>query len=448
MLHGIGHGLPGLVVGLPEGHSPEDQEFGQVGGRSVGVVRGFAQAFKIELEALDHFGGHGQKRIQGFNGVEEGFLVLLQIAVVGQGQALDHGQKGHQVADGPAGLAPHKFRPVRVFLLGHHGTAGGQGVGQFGEGEFLGTPQDQVFGQAGQVGQGYGPEGQELQEVVPAGHGVEAVFGQAAEAQVGGDQGGVDGQAGPGQGPAAEGHVVQPFPQVGQPFLVAAQHVVIGQEVVGHQDRLGPLKVGVARHGRALDRGGFFHQGRAEAPEPGAQAGGRRLEVEAGVQGHLVVAAAGGVELFPGRPDELDQGPLQVHVHVFQLGIPLELPGGHLSGQFLQALDQAPALGLGHQADRAQHPGMGLAALQVEEGQALVELHRGRQLFQAFIRGLGETAGPGFGGGAPGHGFSAPEELVDAQPQPGTADEAAGVALVVNLVGLEGGVAVMVEGMG
>ena len=83
-----------------------------------------------------------------------------------------------------------------------------------------------------------------------------------------------------------------------QAHLVPAPHLVIGQEVVGEQDRLGPLQVGVAGHDDALVPVGQAHPGQAQVGEIMDEALHLLRQVEAHVQGHLVVPAPGGVELL------------------------------------------------------------------------------------------------------------------------------------------------------
>ena len=78
------------------------------------------------MEALKH-------RI---HAVEDGFLVLLHVLVIGKRQALHDGEKRHQVAVAAARFAAHKLRNVRVLLLRHDARAGGICIVQLNEVEF------------------------------------------------------------------------------------------------------------------------------------------------------------------------------------------------------------------------------------------------------------------------------------------------------------------------
>ena len=57
--------------------------------------------------------------------VEDRLLVLLQVAVVGERQALERREQRHQVADQPAGLAAGQLGDVGVLLLRHDRRPGG-----------------------------------------------------------------------------------------------------------------------------------------------------------------------------------------------------------------------------------------------------------------------------------------------------------------------------------
>src|SRR5690606_37598454 len=80
---------------------------------------------------------------------------------------------------------------------------------------------------------------------------------------------------------------------------------------------------------------------------------------QADVGGHLVVAAAAGVQLLAGDADAVGQAGLDVHVHVFQVDAPVEGAGLDLALDGLQAVDDGVALGVGEYADLRQHGGVG-----------------------------------------------------------------------------------------
>ena len=179
-------------------------------------------------------------------GVEEGLLVLLEVPVVGQGQALQRGQQAGQVADEAARLAPGQLGHVGVLLLRHHRAAGGVGVREAAEAELLAAPQHQLLADAGQVHAEQGEREEGLGHEVPVAHGVEGVVEGGGEAEVGGHPGRVEGQRRARQRAGTQGRHVEPSTAVEQPVDVAGQGPAVGQQVVGEQDGLGPLQVGVA----------------------------------------------------------------------------------------------------------------------------------------------------------------------------------------------------------
>ena len=76
-----------------------------------------------------------------------------------------------------------------------------------------------------------------------------------------------------------------------------------------------------------------------ECPLQRPQPGGHRVDLVADPQPQvgrdLVVAAAAGVQLAADVADPVDQGPLDVHVDVFQVLAELELAGGDFPADLL-----------------------------------------------------------------------------------------------------------------
>ena len=89
-------------MGVPERHPPHDEPLGQVyGGHVRGVCR-LAHAFSVP----GHRGEdprHGRyPAVHLVDRVEQRFLVLLEIPVVGEGQPFQGGEQPGQVSDQPA----------------------------------------------------------------------------------------------------------------------------------------------------------------------------------------------------------------------------------------------------------------------------------------------------------------------------------------------------------
>ena len=160
---------------------------------------------------------------------------------------------------------------------------------------------------------------------------------------------------GAGQGTAADGRHVQPSSAVREPSEISQQHHRIGHELVAEGNGLGPLQVGIARH----DGGLVFL--RLVAEDRGEAFGQRRdgvdliPQVHAEIQRHLVVAAAGGVELFAHIAEALCQHRLHEHVDVLGLGVDGERAGREIVQDALQPVDELCGLVLGDDALCPQH---------------------------------------------------------------------------------------------
>ena len=106
-------------MGLAKRGSFADQIIGEVGGQQRRVAGRLLADRHIDggvCQEARHEPDCGAHRI---GGVEQSFLVFLQVAVVGHGQALQQGQQSDQISDDPARLAPRQFGNVRVLLLRH-----------------------------------------------------------------------------------------------------------------------------------------------------------------------------------------------------------------------------------------------------------------------------------------------------------------------------------------
>ncbi|MNQ61342.1 hypothetical protein D3C85_756550 [compost metagenome] len=144
-----------------------------------------------------------------------------------------------------------------------------------------------------------------------------------------------------------------------------------------------------------LQAGDFFDDGVDLVAQP-----------EADVGGHLVVAAAPGVQLLAGDADAVGQACLDVHVHVFQVHAPVEAAGLDLALDLLQAVDDGVAFRFAEYADLCQHGGVGDGAHDVVAVQALVEVYGRGETGDEGVDGLAEAATPGLVGLVGAHGFT------------------------------------------
>ena len=150
-LRGTPYGTRDDLVGFAERHVFFHQIVREIGRRGIAFHGGAAHRRFVYADAADQVGIDSQGRAQRVHGIEQRFLVFLIILVVGERLTLHEREQPHQMAIDAAGLAAHKLRHVRIFLLRHHRRAGAEAVGQPDEAETGIHPQDQLFGKPGQV---------------------------------------------------------------------------------------------------------------------------------------------------------------------------------------------------------------------------------------------------------------------------------------------------------
>ena len=133
--------------------------------------------------------------------------------------------------------------------------------------------------------------------------------------------------------------------------------------MVAEGDGLGPLHVGVARH----DGGGvllrFMAQHFHKVLQLGLDGGAVLAQGQAHIQGHLVVAAAGGVQALAGVADAGGELPLHKGVDVLGVGVDHQSAGIQIGQNALQALYDFLAFAFLDDAARPQHGGVGHTAL-------------------------------------------------------------------------------------
>jgi serine protease Do len=117
---------------------------------------------------------------------------------------------------------------------------------------------------------------------------------------------------------------------------------------------------------------------------------------QAHIGGHLVVAAAAGVQALAGIAHQLGQARLDVQVNVFQVQLPVEGAGldlgadlGHATLDGGQVIRPDDALG-------GQHVGVGQGARDVGQPKALVKEHAGGVALDQIAHRLGEQRRPAF----------------------------------------------------
>ena len=206
----------------------------------------------------------------------------------------------------------------------HERGAGGVGVADSDQAELGTAPEDQVFGQARDVQSQEGAGCAEFDCEVAVAHGVHRILGYdwpallVEEAKEPRDHFAVESQRGTGNRAAAEGTDVDTTKSIDEPLLVALQHLDVCEEMMGEIDRLRPLQMCVAGHDDINITGGQIDESPLELLDFAAQAGDFVTEPESHVEGDLIIARAGGVELCAGRCAASELG-FDVHVNILKL---------------------------------------------------------------------------------------------------------------------------------
>ena len=208
----------------------------------------------------------------------------------------------------------------------------------------------------------------------------------------------IDRQARAGQRPRAEREDVGANAAVGQSLPVALKFLTPRQQLVGRQHRLGSPHVGVAGDDESLLPFGQREKCPLEFLKRSVDAIDRAAAVEPQIGSHLIVAAAGGVELAAGVAETGGQRRFNMEVDIFLGGGELKAAGADLLADLLKHSRDLLRLGLGDQAGVGEHGRVGDRAVDIVVGESLVVRDALGKSLDAFVGRLAEDARPGLVG--------------------------------------------------
>ena len=116
-------------------------------------------------------------------------------------------------------------------------------------------------------------------------------------------------------------------PHVLHALHITGEHLDIGQQVVRKAHRLRHLQMGEARQDDLHVPLCHAQQGALQLGQQGDDLVDFVPQPQAHIGGHLVVAAAAGVQAFARITHQLGEAGLDVEVHVFEFQLPLEATG-------------------------------------------------------------------------------------------------------------------------
>ena len=390
----MGDELADDTVGIPEGNAFTDQIIRTVG--SIGEAAGSAALHDIRAER--HRTEHSCEDSQAFDkriaGIEEGFLILLHILIIREGNALHHCQERHQITIHPAGFATDELGDIGVLLLGHDGRAGGKAIIHLDEAELIGIPEDQLLTEAGEMHHGDGRGGKIFQEEIPIRDAVETVFGNRVEIEQFRDPGTIEWVGGAGQGPGAQGHHICGIEGMGKAAAIPEEHLDIGHKMMGEGNGLSFLEMGIAGHdGMQVLSGDLqkhFNEGFQKVTGFSAGSAG----IHAGIEGDLVVPGPAGMEALAGFADALNQEGFHIHMDVLGFRLPGDFAGFRIREDGFQAFDDLFSVFFGDDVLLAKHGGMSDGAGDILLVETLVEGDAGMEIVNEGVGGFFETAGP------------------------------------------------------
>lgn len=383
------------VVSRAEGNAATHEVVGEVGGGGVAHFGRMAHCFGLRFDAGHHVAEGAKRVLHGVDGVENGLLVALEVLVVGQGRSLHEGQKAHQVAVDPSRLAARRFGHVRVLFLRHDGRARREAVGELHEAEPLAHPDDELFGETGNVHHDDRRGRAEFDREVAVRYGVERILHGAGEAEKLRRHFAVDRIGGAGERRRAQRRDVEARAEILHAAAVALEHFDVGEKVMAERDGLRDLHVREARHDRVAELVSLRREHFLEVLEAADDFVDLGAEIETDVGRHLIVARATRVKPLAGVADQGREAGLDVEVHVLKL----KLPGESAFRDFLLDLrhpvfDRLQVV-LGDDARLREHGGVRERSFDVDHRQALVEVEARRVAKHEGVDRFGETAGPG-----------------------------------------------------
>ena len=217
-------------MGLTERHALAHHPLRQVRRESEARRGQLAHTVLVEGQGGHQASHRRQQQVQLCHRVDDRFLVLLQIAVVRQWQALEGGHQAGEVADQTARLASHELRDVRVLLLRHDRGAGGPGIGERDVPVLRGAPVDNLLGQSRHVHRDLCEDEGRLGGEVAGGGAVQGVIRRGVEAELLRDGLRVQLQRGTSQRARAIGRDSQALVQVLQALNIAQQRLGVSQQ--------------------------------------------------------------------------------------------------------------------------------------------------------------------------------------------------------------------------
>ena len=347
---------------LAERQTALSQVIGNIGGGKVPHAALARHGILVDGPGRNHSGHNGQALYERMGGIERALLVLLQVLVISERQALHGHEQLHQVAIDSAALTADELSKIGIFLLRHDGRTGGVGVGKRDKAKFGTRPQHDFLGKTRQMHRHDGAGVMQIEQEITVGNRIERVGNHARKAKFGSRHLAIERIARTGKRGSTQRAVVGGIKGGLQARKVAREHPGVRQQMMRQQHGLSMLHVRIARQNHLLVLLGRIHQYMTQLKIGLHELLGQCLDAQARVGRHLVVARTSGMQALASLADATRQLALDRHMDILVVDIEAEvavidilLDSGQALGNRLLVLDTDDALG-------GQHLGMRLRA--------------------------------------------------------------------------------------
>ena len=396
----IADGVADLLMRFAEGDALVDEIRGGSHGVEEAGGAGGAHASGAEDERAGERREHAHHFVGFGRSGEDRLLGLLQVFVVGEGQAFEQQGDGFRGSVDAADLGADELREVGVLLLRHRAGAGGEGFGQIDESELRGGEESDLFAKAAGVERNLGEHLEVFEDEVAAAGRIHAVGRGGDEVEFARGDAAVNRQSSAGHCARAERAIVQACNAIFETRSVAEEHFDVSEEPVSDEDGFGALQMRISRHDRIARSFCLGEKSLGPFGELADQRFDAVADVEAQIGGDLLVAAAAGMELQTERAHGFRQAQFDEMVDVLSLRIVADLVELRrvIRADGFERADDPVALVGGENARGAQRERVRPAGSQFFPEKQPVEANGALPLIEEGIGRGAKAAGPHFGG--------------------------------------------------
>ena len=219
------------AVRLAERHALLDEKVGELGGEQEAARRAARMRSRVEAQPRQHGRERAQRGERRVRRVEHRLLVLLEVAVVGERQALHHRQHGDAGCRRCGRLLPRTSSATSGFFfcgmieLPVENSSGNSTKPNSAVAQSIRSAQSRE-----RCTKRIDVGGEKLGDEVAIGDGVDRVLRDAVKAELARDERAIDREGHAGERARAERHHVDARAAIGEALIVASEHLVVGEQ--------------------------------------------------------------------------------------------------------------------------------------------------------------------------------------------------------------------------